>query len=414
MKLLIIFFIFFIPFVVAENLSKYNETNIIFENSSIEIILNETLENVTLDEILENVTIEINESEEFNLTEIENETDKILLEVMDFFVNSLLEGNEYFLNFFEFLLGVYLGSGSEYLGDFFWDEMFTPNMISQGTIYSAKVGGYGVISTPVVLESNYCGDGNCGGAENCSTCPSDCGICEVEDELVNIGGSVGGKDYFYQRVEGETLHIFVNIKESFNQKIFSNIFGLREIEIYPNDFLIGNIIFEPFNEIPSDCKIELDSDYIFYDGFDIYVDDNFNESRINFVRLRYAVNESWIKDNKIVEIVAVKCFPSFEILEISKGVKEGNEIQYDVYSKSFSKWVLLGLIEEESTELNLEGIDFIEKEIVDEEVYEEPSFFKWFYFVILFMLVLLIIFILKHKNHKKYKKKREYFLSSLY
>lgn len=65
------------------------------------------------------------------------------------------------------------------------------SLIIKESFYTAKTTDSGNVNL-TVMHNPYCGDGTCDSGESCSSCPSDCGVCEEEEEEEGGGGGGGG------------------------------------------------------------------------------------------------------------------------------------------------------------------------------------------------------------------------------
>jgi len=202
-----------------------------------------------------------------------------------------------------------------------------------------------------------------------------------------------------ENVKENKLVITVGVGKNnpLNKNIESNLTGLREIEINSNERIYGTIEFKVLEEIPDNCKI--DENYVVYELFEI--NENFNISDFESIKLKYGVNKNWIKENKIKEIKAIKCLPHYENISIEKLNESGEEEYFNIYSNSFSTWVILGTKEENNVG--------IEKE-KSEDVSIEDSFFEqnWYGGLLLILLFIIIYFIFNKKVKKRIKRKHEH------
>ena len=217
---LILIFFSFLTFVVAENLTlneSLDDTELMGDNFTMDV--NESSEinlnfsdNSTEDTypIEANITNEIDLNFSDNFSNVSFDGEAVLLEVLNFVIFVFVEGEEYSLELFEFLLGANSGEGEEYAANLILDEQSTPNRDAKGNEYSLSVGGYGFLSAPLAIISSYCGDGNCDSGENCSSCSSDCGECPSAAVTGGRGGFCGEG---YLRVEGKCVFIEKEIDE---------------------------------------------------------------------------------------------------------------------------------------------------------------------------------------------------------
>ena len=236
MKWFFIFLIFFLPFVLANNIT--NETNISLVNETLnETIVNQSIEiNLTLD----NVTLEFNLTNETIINETLNETPLLVEEVNDsiennsfvtqavfeiasFQIMSLLEGAMYDVGFYEDLILASTLQGTVFSATSYVDSFFGPSITSEGDTFSAYVGSSGNVVTPFLISEevlSFCGDGTCDSDENCSNCSSDCGECSVYTPLP--GGSTG-TNLVERNLTLENESVEENISISQNISIPKNI-----------------------------------------------------------------------------------------------------------------------------------------------------------------------------------------------
>lgn len=179
----------------TESINKFNENSSFFLENLTEI--NGTVEQIDLLNKVDFALLDIEEVGTF----VENVT---FLRVVDFFLSSFVEGGEYSLELFEFLLDANFGVGSEYYANLTWDEQSTPNSAAEGSEYSSSVGSYGLLSASPGVPIIYCGDGICNGDETCLSCSADCGMCSAD--VVSSGGS-GGCSFGYVEVDGKCVII---------------------------------------------------------------------------------------------------------------------------------------------------------------------------------------------------------------
>lgn len=225
---------------------------------------------------------------------------------------------------------------------------------------------------------------------NCSVAQTE---LESSTETNSHGGSSGywvGTNEKENREENKlTITIGINKENLLNKKIESNITGLREIEINANERIYGTIEFKVLKEIPTNCKI--DENYLVYELFDI--NENFNISKIESIRLKYGVDKNWIQKNSVKNITVIKCLPHYELLDIKKVNESEKEDYFDIYSNSFSTWAILG-IKEKRTE-----------EKVEEKIFIKNNFFEENWYWGLFLVFILIIIYLGFRKKVKRKHK---------
>ena len=155
----------FVSFVSADNITS-NET-LEEVNETIELnntLLNESDINETIEEHNETIDLELNESLNLTIPEDINETleevneslnetnETVLMQVLNFILLDLSQGNFFTLDIFETLLNAAVGQGSFYSANSFVDLPVTPNSVGQGSLYSANIGGYGFLYAPLAVE----------------------------------------------------------------------------------------------------------------------------------------------------------------------------------------------------------------------------------------------------------------------
>jgi PGF-pre-PGF domain-containing protein len=130
----------------------------------------------------------------------------------------------------------------------------------------------------------------------------------------------------------------LSIKNPFNT-------GLDGIYISANNLVFGRIEIRSLEELPVGCEIPSNLGQV-----DVYKVLQFNSSmnnkeHIEEILLTFAVEDSWIRQEDIKDVVVFRCLPSVEILDSKRiGAKKTSHL-YEVSAKEFSVWVIAGLKE---------------------------------------------------------------------
>lgn len=220
---------------------------------------------------------------------------------------------------------------------------------------------------------------------------------EAAEEVETVGGSTGVWTGIREQenVEENKLMIIVSVLENIPlvKEIESSLTGVREMEINANGRIYGTIEFEVLEEVPSGC--EIDEGYLVYELFEI--NEDFNISKVESIRLKYGVDKDWVRDNDVEDVVVIKCLPFYELLDVKKVNESVEEEYYNIYSSSFSTWVVLGGKEEALLEEDLASVEDVS--VVEDDCFDE----RWFWLLILVgvVIILIIIFIIKKRKRKK-------------
>ncbi len=181
--------------------------------------------------------------------------------------------------------------------------------------------------------------------------------------------------------------VSINKDKTFIKEIKDNKeTGIKEFEIKTKNWLTGDIYISNYNEKPDNCVINYPDKYEFYKALEI--NHSFSDKNLEEARLRLGVNKGWIYDNNISEIKAVRCYPDYEELKISYVNEDKKEGIYDINSRGFSTWAIIGSLSEEKI---LETPD----EYISPDK-EKSDFTLWI--LIISITIILILLINKHKN----------------
>jgi hypothetical protein len=170
--------------------------------------------------------------------------------------------------------------------------------------------------------------------------------------------------------------------------------GITEIEISVLNKTNGTLFIAPSDNLPDYCDINYSGNYSFYKALNIT--STFNSASINQFRIRLGISNSWIVENNISEIKAVKCYPYYKELIINPFKEKDNLQLYDIYSNSFSTLAIIG-IEKNGTTPETEKIS---SPLIS---YKSDSL----YFLIIIVLVLIIAFLVYNKLRKDEAERRE-------
>jgi len=235
------------------------------------------------------------------------------------------------------------------------------------------------------------------------TCSTSTTSSNEESSSSSSGG--GGGNWMgireQENVKENKLVITIGVGENnpLNKNIESNLTGLREIEINSNERIYGTIEFKVLEEIPNNCKIG--ENHVVYELFEI--NEDFNISKVESIRLKQGIDKNWIQNNGVKDIIAIKCLPSYELLDIKKVNESEKEEYFNIYSNSFSTWVILGVKEEIIGENNktLEERGNIS---IKDSLFEQ----NWYGGLLLILLFIIIYFIFNKKVKKRIKRKHKH------
>ncbi len=191
-----------------------------------------------------------------------------------------------------------------------------------------------------------------------------------------------GKASYINEVQNPGRSLILKLMSNSGVKLVKKIYdhketGLREFEIKTKDWITGQIEVKKYDSLPDRCQIDKE-DYVVYRALDF--DHDFDNKYVDETRIRLEVEKDWINKNNVREIEVVRCYPEYQELKTSYVSEDDTFGVYDVYSKGFSIFAVIGTLDESKVELSPR------KEIP-----------RWINFIIPFLLLigLLVYLIMK-------------------
>lgn len=151
--------------------------------------------------------------------------------------------------------------------------------------------------------------------------------------------------------------------------------GVSKISLNAKEHVSGTIKISKLDSLPEDC---ISQDYL--KDKEVYkilqINSTIDNEDLENVSLSIEINNSWVNQNEIVEINAIKCEPYTDSIGTSLVQAREGYSTYDFASKGFSTWLILGSKEPEiqeiaeKEEINLETINEtgdVESSIIKQE-----------------------------------------------
>jgi hypothetical protein len=176
---------------------------------------------------------------------------------------------------------------------------------------------------------------------------------------------------------------------------------VTNLKIKAKNSIKGNIEIKKSNMNEVDCEIpeESNEEYIIYNVLDITHDD-IPDKDIEEVKLTLEVQKDWMFSNNINQLKVMRCKDSIEYLDINLQEESEENKKYLVSSDGFSKWIVAGVREkltpeiEKNNTLIKKGMEIkLEEELINNKGYILS-------FIILIALSFVVKFIIMPKKNK--------------